>query len=351
MDTQIFDLTYEYEKGMNRAAEVIASGGLVVFPTETVYGIGADALNPRAVREIFRVKGRPSDNPLIVHICRFEQVDELAREVSPLAEKLMRAFWPGPFTAVVKSKELVPSVVTGGLDSVGIRMPSSKYARELIERSGRLIAAPSANLSGKPSPTRKQHVLDDFSGLVPVILDGGESTVGVESTVCDVTGEIPVVLRPGGITAEMIESVAGSVKIADAVLNGLAEGEEASSPGMKYKHYSPRASVCVVDGKKINAIAFKINSMYDIEVGAGTTPVIFCMEKNQKLYGSRNVYVLGKNSEEEAKNLFDALRNADKTHADKIFFEAVSPKGMGLAVMNRIIRAAGFNIVYAAEEE
>jgi len=330
---------------------VIAAGGLVVFPTETVYGIGADAMNPRAVREIFRVKGRPADNPLIVHICRLGQVQELAREVTPLARKVMEAFWPGPFTAVVKCREDLPKEVTGGLDTVGIRMPASPYARALIEKSRRLIAAPSANLSGRPSPTNKRHVLEDFDGLVPVILDGGECAVGVESTVCDLTGEIPVILRPGGVTAEMVRAAAGDVKVAGAVLGGLPRGGEVRSPGMKYKHYAPRAKVLVVDGESIKAIAFKINSMYDIEVKTGNKPVIFCMEEHKTLYGDREVYPLGMNPQEEAKNLFDALRNADHVKADTVFFEAVEPKGMGLAVMNRMIRAAGFQVVFAAKEE
>lgn len=350
METKIFDLATEYEAGMREAAREISRGGLVVFPTETVYGIGADAMNPAAVAEIFAVKGRPSDNPLIVHICEPGQAGELAREISPMARRVMEAFMPGPFTAVLKCRDCVPACVTAGLDSVGIRMPGAAHARELIRRSGKFIAAPSANLSGKPSPTRVQHVIDDFAGKVPVILNGGEAAVGLESTVCDLTGDIPLVLRPGGVTPEMIREVAGDVRVARAVLEGLPEGEKVASPGMKYKHYAPRARVVVVDGECAKAIAICVNSMYDREENKGKKSLIFCTDEHRPLYGGRRTYSLGRDLGEEAHRLFDALRQADKDRTDTIFFEAVEPRGMGLAVMNRIIRAAGFQIVHAAEE-
>lgn len=345
MDTRVFDLSREWQAGVQAGAAEIRRGGLCVFPTETVYGIGGDAMNPEAVSSIFLAKGRPSDNPLIVHIHNFEQVGLLSGEVSPMARGLMEAFWPGPFTAVVKCRSSVPREVTGGLDTVGIRMPSHEGARALLRESGRLIAAPSANLSGKPSPTRVKHVIQDFLGRVPVILDGGDCAVGVESTVADLTEEVPLVLRPGGITPEMIREQAGQVKISPAVLEGLKDGEAAASPGMKYKHYAPRAKVFVVDGESAKAIAIKANSMYDNYISQGNRPVILCRAENALLYGQRQAEAIGRTEAEIAQNIFHALRQADEDGFDIVLFEAVGKKGMGLAVMNRMMRAAGFHVI------
>ncbi len=341
--TRVYDLNTGFDAGIDDAARVIASGGLVAMPTETVYGLGANALDGDAVRRIFEVKGRPSDNPLIVHISEISQAERYAL-VTPLAEKLMRKFWPGPFTAVLKKKDVIPAVVSGGLDTVGLRLPDSRAARELISRSGCPIAAPSANLSGKPSPTTAEHCVRDLGGKIPVILDAGPCRVGVESTVVLLTGEVPVILRPGGITAEMILEEAGCVSISPAVMGGLKEGEKAASPGMKYKHYSPRARVSVVRSASADSLARHLMMLYDNDVSNGLNPIIMCMTETAELLGGRNVRVLGRNAEEVARNLFSELRGADDAGFDRIYFEGCQETGMGLAVMNRAIRAAGFDI-------
>ena len=335
--TRVFDLENEYEEALEAAVGEIINGGLVAFPTETVYGIGADAMNETAVRKIFTAKGRPGDNPLIVHIARIEQAEKLAC-MTPLAKKLTEAFWPGPFTAVMKRRACVPDAVTGGLDTVGVRLPSNKVIRDLVERSGKYIAAPSANLSGKPSPTRAAHVLEDFSGVLPVILDGGDCTFGVESTVCDCTGDVPVILRPGGVTKEMIENAWGCAEVDKAVLEGMENGAAAASPGMKYKHYSPKAQVYIADGDDRNAIAKKVKTMYDNSNNA----VILCERNRQPIYGGRNTIDMGEDSAGVARSLFGALRDADEMGYETVIFEAVSLDGMGLAVMNRALRAAAF---------
>ncbi len=344
MQTRKYDLRIEYEAGLAAAAQEIQRGGLVVFPTETVYGIGADAQNVAAVRRIFSVKGRPMDNPLIAHVCRMQQVYQAA-ELSALAERLLKDFWPGPFTAVLKSRGLLPREVSGGLSTVALRMPSSAVARELIARSGRFIAAPSANLSGKPSGTTAEDVAADFDGLVPIILDGGPAAVGVESTVCDLTGETPVILRPGGITAEMIREQCGKVEISRAVLHGLSVGETAVSPGMKYKHYAPRAKVYVIKASGPAALANGVNSLYHKEEQKGRKVEIFCMDCHAGAYEGKRVRRLGESVGDVARNLFSSLRRADSQGVDVILFEDVGEAGMGLAVTNRIIRAAGFDVL------
>ena len=349
MKTQIFDLKTEYEAGMDTAAQAIADGKLVIFPTETVYGLGADAQNPDAVGNIFAAKGRPQDNPLIVHIADLSQLSEAAAEVSPLAEKLLKAFWPGPFTAVLKKSASIPDCVSAGLDTVGVRMPSSEDARELIRRSGRMIAAPSANRSGRPSPTRAAHCIEDMQGRVDIILAGDPADFGMESTVCDLTGEVPVVLRPGGITAEMIEREAGCVQIANAVLNGLQEGEAAASPGMKYKHYSPDAKVTIVEAGAPEALEFCMNLLYDKDKQNGRKPLILCSAASAVLFGARELIAVGADEREIAHGFFDELRKADAAGYDRIYFEATSTDGMGLAVMNRAIRAAGFDVIKAED--
>lgn len=345
MKTKVYDLRTQYEEGIKAAAEEIRQGRLAIFPTETVYGLGADAFCPEAVRKIFEAKGRPQDNPLIVHISDFSQLAQIASDVSDMARRLMERFWPGPFTAVLRKKPGLPDEVTAGLDTVGVRMPASRAARDLIRESGCPIAAPSANLSGRPSPTRFAHALADFDGKVAVILDGGACGVGVESTVCGLTGEAPEIFRPGGITPEMIRDVAGSVHVADAVLHGVKPGERVASPGMKYKHYAPRAKVTIVDGENAKTIAFKLNSMYDIEEKKGASCLILCPDASAPRYGERRVWPIGKDESEVARQIFDALRRADEAHIDHIFFEAVAAQGIGLAVMNRMIRAAGFEVI------
>lgn len=341
--TELLDLNADYSAAIERAAEIIKSGGTVVFPTETVYGLGADAMDPEAVKKIFIAKGRPQDNPLIVHIARREDIYCLAKEVSDDAKTLIDKFWPGPLTAVVKKADNVPKEVTAGLDTVGVRMPALKCARDLIEKSGCFIAAPSANLSGKPSTTRAQHAIDDMYGRVDAILIGPDCEVGMESTVCGLAGDIPTIYRPGGITAEMIADTVGRVKVHGAVLEGLSNGTEAVSPGMKYKHYAPKAQVVVVDGNSADAIAKKIKMLYDIDK-CSNRAVIVCPSEFSKLYEGANIRVF-ESSQDIAHKLFDILRDADNEGMEKIYFHAVKTQGLGLAIMNRVIRAAGFNVI------
>ncbi len=348
MQTCIYDLKTQYEKGMDEAARAIQEGELVAMPTETVYGLAADAQNACAVEQIFLAKGRPQDNPLIVHIDRIEELDKIAF-ANKLAEKLAKAFWPGPLTLVVKKRPgMIPDVVTCGMDTVAVRLPKSAYARELIARSGRYIAAPSANISGRPSPTRASHVMEDFLGKIPIILDGGECEVGLESTVVAVYEDKPVILRPGGITEDMIKEVAGEVEISPAVLGGLKEGQRAASPGMKYKHYSPKAEVVIADGSTRRAIANATGILYDKYSKNGKV-LILCSADMAEFYDSMNYKVVGKTPEDFAHVLFDELRRADEEKYDAVILEAVKPIGMGLAVMNRALRSAGFKVVKGDE--
>jgi L-threonylcarbamoyladenylate synthase len=241
VETQILS-----KRKIKKAAEIIKNNGTVIFPTETVYGLGANALSEDAVKKIFVAKGRPSDNPLIVHISDFNDIYNFVEQVPQNAQKLAKAYWPGPMTLVMKKKENIPDVVSAGLDTVGVRLPKSKIARKLIKLSGCPIAAPSANLSGSPSPTTVEHVLNDMNGRVDAIIKGRDSKVGVESTVIDVTGDIPVILRPGGVTATMIKKVCGDVKVAKGV-DGVTNEEKPKSPGMKYKHYAPKCEILLID--------------------------------------------------------------------------------------------------------
>ena len=329
------------QEAIARAARLIQDGQVVGFPTETVYGLGANALNDQAVRAIFAAKERPVDNPLIVHIADFEEMDALCH-VNDKARKLADAFWPGPLTMILPKKGVVPVSVTAGLGSVAVRMPSHPVARALIRESGLPIAAPSANRSGRPSPTLAEHVYEDMGGRIPLILDGGASDVGVESTVVSLTGDGAVVLRPGGITPEMIAAVLGSAEVADSVMRPLAEGEEAPSPGMKHKHYAPLAHMTLYEGARED-VAARICREYDEN---GDHALILASTGNLPLYGGRNCYDLGPDAAAAAHNLFAALRTADDRKVIRVYSEAFPEEGVGLAVMNRMARAAGFDIVH-----
>ncbi|MBQ3273993.1 MAG: threonylcarbamoyl-AMP synthase [Christensenellaceae bacterium] len=346
METKIIDIQSEYDLALDTASEIIREGGLVAFPTETVYGLGADAFNARAVEDIFKAKGRPQDNPLIVHICDKDQIDELAFDIPDIAKELTEDFWPGPFTVILKKRPCVPDIVTAGLDTVAIRFPSNAFAHDLILKSGRFIAAPSANSSGRPSPTSAAHVKEDLMGKIPLIVDGGRCTVGVESTVCMFKGDRPVILRPGGITAEMIKDIAGRVEIHDAVLGDVIE-EKPASPGMKYKHYAPKAEVEVFVGDEMS-VAKEIDIRYN---DYDAESIVFCLEGQKRLYTGKRVRSLGKDHAAAARTLFAALREADSEGIKKILFHGVSNEDEGLAVMNRIIRAAGHNVTIVPKEE
>ena len=343
--TKIIDIKNEYESALKEGGELIRKGEIVAFPTETVYGLGADAMNKTAIKKIFEAKGRPSDNPLIVHIWNKEQIFDLAKDIPKAAQKLMEEFWPGPFTMVLPKKDCVPKVVTGGLDTVAVRMPGNKFARDFIKASERFIAAPSANLSGKPSPSKAEHVFEDFNGKIPLIIDGGSCDVGVESTVCTIEDGVPLVLRPGGVTPEMIRKIAGDVKIHKAVLGELGN-EKATSPGMKYKHYAPKAKVIIFVGEKKD-VAKNINSLYD---NTNYKCAVMCESIHKDLYKGKNILDIGGDDKQAAENIFDALRKADKYGYERVFFHGVETGEMGLAVMNRMIRAAGHDVREAAKE-
>lgn len=322
------------DASIRRAAALLCAGELVAFPTETVYGLGADALNGEAAARIFAAKGRPADNPLIAHIAGESGLAGLiALEPCACARKLMRAFWPGPMTLIFPKSPRVPREVTAGLDTVAVRMPSHPVARALICAAQTPIAAPSANRSGRPSPTTAAHVLEDMEGRIPLILDGGPCEVGLESTVVDVTGARPRILRPGGVTLEMLEGVVGDVDVDEGVLHQLQAGSQARSPGMKYKHYAPKGEVTIVTGPRA---AQEIARLYDAADGRAAI-----LAFSQADYGARRVYRL-KNAPGE---LFAALRQLDEDGMETIYAEDVPTAGVGLAVMNRLMRAAAFRVV------
>lgn len=342
MQTQLVNITSE---ALAQAGALIRSGELVAFPTETVYGLGANALDAAAVKRIFEAKGRPGDNPLIVHISHLDQLAPLiAVKPSPMARALMDACWPGPMTLIFPKSEAVPMAVTAGLDTVAVRFPAHPAARALIDAARRPIAAPSANRSGRPSPTTAQHVLEDMDGRIPLILDGGACDVGLESTVIDVTGDIPRILRPGGVTPERIAAICGGVRVDDAVMRPLREGEKPRSPGMKYRHYAPRGQLTIVQGES-DAVTQRINELYDAAVEQGQSPLILALDPHLPAYAPRRVLSLGPDAAGMAHALFNALRDADALGADVLFSEAVPADGVGLAVMNRLGRAAAFHII------
>ena len=336
----------EKEK-IQAAAALIKAGGLVAFPTETVYGLGADALNSDAVLALFAAKKRPIDNPPIVHVANFSDLYKLADKVSPKAEKLIKQFWPGPLTLVFERYATVPDVTTAGLDTIAVRMPKHKVALALIKASGCSIAAPSANLAGKPSPTTAKHVFDDLNGRIDAILDGGPTRIGVESTVLDVSVDPPVLLRPGGIPLEALHETVGEVKLHPFIMAETElPAEKARSPGMRHKHYAPKAQVIVVEGL-VPAVMSKVKEltaacwMQDKRVGVlATDETAWAYEADVvKSLGSR------RNLDGMATNLFRLLREFDVENVDIIIAESVPTEGMGLAVMNRLRKASGYNII------
>ncbi len=341
METKIFRISsiFENPDALQQAADILAGGGLVAFPTETVYGLGADGLNEEAVRAVYRAKGRPGDNPLILHICDTEMLSLLARQVPEQAIRLGLEFWPGPLTMVLPKTARVPDAVSGGLDTVAIRFPDNLIARELIRRSGRPIAAPSANLSGSPSPTTAQHCIDDLMGRIEAIVDGGPCGVGLESTVVSLTGEVPTVLRPGGITVEELQRVLGQVQVDPAVTRPVEEGKRVSSPGMKYKHYAPKARVVLVDAGR-EAFVRYVNE----RKGEGIFALCFS-EDSSALQAPAVCYGGRAKPEEQAQGLFGALRQLDDLGAQLVFAHCPSKDGVGLAVYNRLLRAAAFEVV------
>ena len=338
------------EENLALAARALREGQLVGMPTETVYGLGANALNEEAVRAIFAAKGRPADNPLIVHVPSIEAAEPLCH-IDDRARRVMDHFCPGPLTLLLPKKPLIPQVVNAGLPSVAIRIPSHPVARKLLELSGVPVAAPSANTSGKPSPTTAQHVMDDLSGKLHSIVDGGSCEVGLESTVIDMTREVPTVLRPGGITPDMLLSVLDEVAVAESVLRPLKEGEKALSPGMLYKHYAPKGTLTLVKGEpaKVQSLMKKL---YDAAKQDGKSVQLFAFAEHLPAYEGCNVKCIGSLAEPEtiARQLFAVLRQADAEDIDVLYSEVVAAEGVGLAVMNRLSRAAGFRTIDADQE-
>lgn len=334
---------------ISEAVNLLLSGEVVAFPTETVYGLGCNALDSRAVEKVFAAKGRPSDNPLIVHIAHFAQIKPLVREIPDIAHRLAEKFWPGPLTLVLLSSGATAKSVTAGLDTIAIRMPAHFVALEIISKSNLPIAAPSANRSGRPSPTDAAHVLSDLDGKIPLIIDAGKTNIGLESTVLDLTREIPVVLRPGGVTAEMLKQVLGEVLIDESVLSSIDFAQAVASPGMKHTHYAPLGEMIVVTGEMGNVVR-KIRQMAKGFLDDGKRVGILATSETASQYpevfcvltpGSRlapNIY---------ASNLFGMLREFDALGVDIILAEGLNTQNEGLAIMNRMLKAAGFRLINA----
>ena len=341
MKTEVISTINREEAGTALGAERIRNGELVAFPTETVYGLGANGWDGEAVDRIYEAKGRPNDNPLILHIAKKSDVKDLWAHVPKIANTLMDTFWPGPLTMIFNKADRVPYEVTAGLETVAVRMPSDKTARMLIQKAGVPIAAPSANRSGRPSPTTAKHVFNDMDGRIPLILDGGPCRYGVESTVLSLVGE-PTILRPGAVTREMLEAVIGPVRLAPSVLNPLKDDEVAASPGMKYKHYAPDAEVYVVEGEP-KAAAKRIRTLYHEAESEGKRAAILATVQTIQSYRNLNAYLMGNRNEPETlcASLFTLLRDVG-SDSDVIFAEGIDTSETGLAFMNRLLRAAGF---------
>lgn len=353
MNTKIvkIDINNIDESAIREAGSIIREGGLVAFPTETVYGLGANALDEQAAAKVYAAKGRPSDNPLIAHICDREMLKSLVVDIPENAEKLMDAFWPGPLTLIFRKSDNIPKGTTGGLDTVAVRYPNHPIAERLIQAAGVSIAAPSANLSGKPSPTLGEHVIDDMNGRIDMIIDGGMVGMGLESTIIDVTADPPVVLRPGFITYEMAKGVVGQLEIDQAILKKPEEGLKPKAPGMKYRHYAPTADYSIYRGEAVK-VAEHIASLANEKADAGVKVGIITADQHLKLYKGRlneniEIVSLGDLDKPEtiAGKLFKALRDFDKSNTQFIFGEAFSEDNVGWAIMNRLTKAAGYNIM------
>ena len=347
MKTEYVDLREgkDIKEGVKKAAEIIKRGGLVAFPTETVYGLGANGLDENAVPKIYEAKGRPSDNPLILHISKLDEIEDIVKEIPKSALILAEEFWPGPLTMVFKKSERIPYRTTGGLESVAIRMPSNKIARELIEAAGVPIAAPSANSSGRPSPTKAAHVIYDLDGKIDMVIDGGEVDIGIESTIVDVTGEVPVILRPGFITEKMLSEAIGRVEI-DEVVKSLSPDKDLKpkAPGMKYRHYAPRGKMTIYKGSHSKVVE-RINE--EISKLEGKKTGVLATDETKSYYKADIIISLGSREDGEsiAHNLFDALRKFDDDDVEFIYSEGFDENKLGFAIMNRLHKSAGYNII------
>lgn len=354
----IEDRNHIKDEELREAAGILRSGGLVAFPTETVYGLGGNALDEDAARKIYAAKGRPSDNPLIAHVSCMEEVAPLVKEIPEAGKKLMEAFWPGPLTMIFPKSHKVPYGTTGGLDTVAIRMPDDPVANRLIALAGVPVAAPSANTSGRPSPTTADHVWQDMNGRIEMIIDGGPVGIGVESTIVDVSSAVPSVLRPGAITMEMLEAVLGNVSVDPAILGPLSADVRPKAPGMKYKHYAPKADLTLVepedvdrenglDEKQLQAMIGKVQELSRQKIEAGCKVGVICTDESRHCYTDGEVRSIGerKSQASVAHNLYALLREFDDLGVDYIFSESFPKDHLGQAIMNRLSKAAGYKIV------
>ena len=358
METELLRVDSENpnREDMKRAGALIAAGELVAFPTETVYGLGGDALAPDAAKKIYAAKGRPSDNPLIVHIADFAGLERVAREIPQEARLLADAFWPGPLTMIVWKNDSVPYATTGGMDTVAVRMPNHPVALSLIRESGCLIAAPSANASGRPSPTEAVHVAEDLSGKIPMILDGGPVGIGIESTIIDLTEEQPMVLRPGYITPQMLSEVIGREVIIDPGILAMDDTKRPKAPGMKYKHYAPKADMVIVEGDEANVVA-KIGELVTKQKAAGKRVAVIASDETEGRYrmnfdAADVILSMGSRVDEDAiaRHLYHILRECDEQNVDAIYSESFSTPRIGNAIMNRLLKAAGHQVIRAEEK-
>ncbi len=349
METIVSKITHTIEDNavIKKAGEIIRSGGLVAFPTETVYGLGGDALNPEASGKIYAAKGRPSDNPLIVHICKLEDITKIVSDFPHRAQKLAEEFWPGPLTMVLPKADIVPKQTTGGLDTVAVRMPVDPTALVFIEAAGGYVAAPSANISGRPSPTGAKYVIEDMDGRIEMILDDGDVEIGLESTIVDLTGEVPVLLRPGFITLKMLEEVLGHVDVDKTILDGNCL-DKPKAPGMKYRHYAPKGELTIVTGEADTVIS-EINGLSAEAVGRGEKVGIIATDETKSCYRAHSVKSAGMRNDEVsiAKNLYRILREFDDEGITVIFSESFADGGIGQAIMNRLLKAAGHKVLKA----
>lgn len=331
---------------IEKAGSIIRGGGLVAFPTETVYGLGGDALNPESSEKIYMAKGRPSDNPLIVHISDFDSIYDIASDICPEAKLLAGKYWPGPLTMIFEKKPVVPKETTGGLDTVAVRFPSHPVAQKFIEASGGFIAAPSANISGRPSPTYGKHVLEDMDGRIDMIIDSGECNIGLESTIIDFTSDVPMILRPGYVNERMLSSVIGEVDKDPAVFGNNVSGCHPKAPGMKYRHYAPKGTMTIVSGKTDGVIGYIENRIKGKRPGE-RIGVLACSRDVSKYNGADIVFDMGSADNEIgiSSRLYDVLRECDEKKIDVIYSEEFDTPDLGLAIMNRLIKAAGHNII------
>lgn len=355
MDTKIYkmNITAPDPIQLKEAGRILQEGGLVAFPTETVYGLGGNALDAAASAKIYAAKGRPSDNPLIAHISSPVELYTIAEQVPETAEKLMDAFWPGPLTMIFHKKQIVPKTTTGGLDTVAVRMPAHPVALALIQAAGVPIAAPSANLSGRPSPTLAKYVAEDLSGRIDMILDGGGCDIGLESTIVDMTGTVPMILRPGYVTREMLEEVVGPVEMDPALADHSAVTGHPKAPGMKYRHYAPRAAMTMVTGQE-EAVIRKIQALANAALRQGKSVGLICTDESADKYvleGPADKKIIGSRRDPAAiaRNLFRILREFDEEGAEVIYTETFPSDHLGQAIMNRLTKAAGHTIVEAEE--